>query len=139
MQNLKETYVKQYPKLIISIGDTPSCSIMENFEGVDEIRPGNFIFYDLMQSQLGACDEQNIAVALACPVTAIHPNRNEIVIYGGGVHLSKEYLVNNNGVKSYGKVVELTDKTMGKCLTKHFCVKHITGTWDYKNNIRNTK
>ncbi len=120
MQNLKETYLVQYPNLIISVGDTPSCSIVENFEGVDEIRPGNFIFYDLMQCQLGACDEQNIAVALACPVTALHPDRNEIVIYGGGVHLSKEYLLNKNGMKSYGKVVELNEKGWGDPLPNTF-------------------
>lgn len=109
MLKLKKKYLGKYPKLIISIGDTPSCSIMENFEGIDEIRPGNFIFYDLMQYQLGVCDEQDIAVALACPVTAIHPDRNEIVVYGGGVHLSKEYLLGKNGIKSFGNIVELNE------------------------------
>ena len=38
---------------IISSGDTPSCSVVENFRGLDEIRPGNFVFYDLTQEKLG--------------------------------------------------------------------------------------
>ncbi len=29
--------------IILSIGDTPSCSIAENFKGIDEIRPGYLI------------------------------------------------------------------------------------------------
>ena len=36
----------------ICIGDTPCCSAATNFEGVDAISPGNFVFYDLMQSFL---------------------------------------------------------------------------------------
>jgi D-serine deaminase-like pyridoxal phosphate-dependent protein len=39
----------------LSVGDTPTCSLVDHFSGVDEIRPGNFVFYDLMQLKLGAC------------------------------------------------------------------------------------
>ena len=54
MNYLKDRYREAWPELIISIGDTPSCSLVEDFTGVDEIRPGNFIFYDLMQFSLGS-------------------------------------------------------------------------------------
>jgi D-serine deaminase-like pyridoxal phosphate-dependent protein len=118
--NLKQRYQSQYPDLILSIGDTPSCSIVENFEGMDEIRPGNFIFYDLMQYQLGACELNDIALVLACPVVALHPDRNEVVFYGGGVHLSKEFLLEKNGAKSFGKVVELNENGWGKPLPGTF-------------------
>lgn len=74
------------------MGDTPSCSLKEDLSDADEIRPGNFVYYDLMQEKLGSCHMQDIAVSVACPVTGIYPERNEIVIYGGAVHLSKEYL-----------------------------------------------
>lgn len=79
-------------RLELSIGDTPSCSVVEEFSQVDEIRPGNFVFYDLTQLEIGACREEDIAVALACPVVARHPERGQMVIYGGAVHLSKESL-----------------------------------------------
>ncbi len=92
MQTLKGHYVNQWPELLLSVGDTPSCSIADDFSGMDEIRPGNFVFYDLMQSQLGVCEPEDIAVAVACPVAARHPERNEIVVYGGAVHLSKDHL-----------------------------------------------
>jgi len=76
----------------LSIGDTPTCSLVERFDGVDEIRPGNFVFYDLMQLRIGSCRGEDLAVALACPVVGKYEQRGEIVIYGGAVHLSKEAL-----------------------------------------------
>ena len=74
----------------ISVGDTPGCCLVDDFGDVDEIRPGNFVFFDTTQWHIGSCSEEEIAVAVACPVVAKHQERHEIVIYGGGVHLSKE-------------------------------------------------
>jgi D-serine deaminase-like pyridoxal phosphate-dependent protein len=92
----------------LSIGDTPSCSVVADLSDVDEIRPGNFVFYDLMQLQIGACREEDIAVAVACPVVAKHPERHQLVIYGGAVHLSKEFIVEDN-VQVFGYVARLKD------------------------------
>jgi D-serine deaminase-like pyridoxal phosphate-dependent protein len=88
----------------ISIGDTPGCSVAESFVGVDEIRPGNYVFYDLMQLQIGACAFDDIAVGVACPVVAKHRSRQQFVLYGGAVHLSKEYLLQAGGRPSYGGI-----------------------------------
>ena len=104
MNQLRGRYAAHYPDLLASIGDTPACSTMEEYEGVDEIRPGNFVFYDLMQLEIGACTADQIAVALACPVVALHPERREIVLYGGGVHLSKDRLELPDGSACYGRV-----------------------------------
>jgi D-serine deaminase-like pyridoxal phosphate-dependent protein len=107
LQQLKERYRAGFPEMHISIGDTPSCSILPLVEGADEIRPGNFVYYDLMQHYLGSCSLDDIAVAVACPVCGIYPQRNEVLIYGGAVHLSREYL-NRDGV-FYGLPVLLRD------------------------------
>ncbi|HUV16413.1 MAG TPA: alanine racemase [Pelolinea sp.] len=80
-------------KIEISVGDTPGCWLCDNLGAVDEIRPGNFLFFDAMMMDLGVCQPEDIAVAVACPVVAKHPERSEVVIYGGAVHLSKEYLL----------------------------------------------
>lgn len=66
-----------------------------------------------MQQELGVCHSNDIAVALACPVVAIHSERNEMVIYGGGVHLSKENQKEINGNLHYGKIVELDNSGWG--------------------------
>ncbi|MFV0590316.1 MAG: alanine racemase [Draconibacterium sp.] len=105
LKNLKATYIKKFPKLEISMGDTPAASICGNFNGVDELRPGNFVFYDLMQHSLGVCSISDIAVRMICPVVAKHVSRNEIVIYGGAVHFSKESILNTDGKQLYGRIV----------------------------------
>jgi D-serine deaminase-like pyridoxal phosphate-dependent protein len=74
----------------ISIGDTPSCRVVKDLSEASEIRPGNFVFYDVTQLVISSCTEEDIAVAVACPVVAKHTSRNEFVMYGGAVHLSKE-------------------------------------------------
>jgi D-serine deaminase-like pyridoxal phosphate-dependent protein len=108
MRNLKKRYESSYPHLIVSLGDTPTCSTMNNFKDIDEIRPGNFVFFDEMQFRLGSCKKEEIAMVVACPVVAKMKSRNEVVIYGGAVHLSKESL-SVNGEKKYGRVVFLHD------------------------------
>lgn len=97
----------------LSIGDTPSCSVVDDFDGVDEIRPGNFVFYDVMQLNIGSCTEKDIAVAVACPVVAKHRERQEVVIYGGAVHLSKEFIVAENNTKIFGYVAPFEERGWG--------------------------
>ncbi len=104
---LKHKYISEYPGLVTRTGDTPGCSVMEDFGDIDEIGPGNFVFYDLMQYTLGACDKNEIAIALAVPVVDIKKDRNEILVHGGGVHLAKDVLVDKHGVKNFGEVVYL--------------------------------
>ena len=87
--------------LEISVGDTPGCSLCEDWSGIDEVRPGNFIFFDAQQAAIGACRVEDISLALACPVVAKHPQRNEVVIYGGAIHLSKD-TVEVDGRLSFG-------------------------------------
>jgi len=104
MKQVKERLISTGTERIeISIGDTPCCSIVEDFSEVDEIRPGNFVFYDVMQLAIGSCSEEDIAVAIACPVVAKHEDRHEIVIYGGAVHLSKDSIMENRK-RIFGKI-----------------------------------
>lgn len=87
--------------LEISVGDTPACTLVDDLSGVDEIRPGNFIFYDSEQFLWGTCRADQIAVAVACPVVAVHPERETVVIYGGAIHFNKEFTT-NQGERAYG-------------------------------------
>lgn len=97
----------------ISIGDTPSCGSADTFTGADEIRPGNFVFYDLTMSTLGVCRDEDIAVAVACPVVAKYEAWNQAVIYGGAVHLSKEFLMDERGRRVYGYAAIPGDTSWG--------------------------
>lgn len=105
--------------IILSIGDTPSVSICEDFTGIDELRPGNFVFYDIQQTFIGSCNLDDIAVCLAVPIVATYPERNEIVCYGGASHLSSEHLVIDE-VKIYGLVVEIHPNSWSSPLENTF-------------------
>jgi D-serine deaminase-like pyridoxal phosphate-dependent protein len=109
LQSLKKKYISQFPKIEISIGDTPAASICNTFTDVDEIRPGNFVFYDLMQQNLGVCRFEDIAVRMVCPVVAKHISRNEIVIHGGAVHFSKDSITNIDGKALFGRIIITID------------------------------
>lgn len=104
----------------ISIGDTPTCSIIEDFDGIDEIRPGSFVFYDLMHVKLGVCKEKDIALAVACPVISKNLDRNEVVIYGGAIHLSKDYIQIDDHTKSYGRIAFPSKDHWSKSQPKSF-------------------
>ncbi|MEL7248285.1 MAG: alanine racemase, partial [Bacteroidota bacterium] len=103
---LRERYQKEFSDLILSLGDTPSCSIGADYSGIDEMRPGNFVFYDLTQARIGSNTHDQIAVAMACPVVALHPDRRELVLYGGGVHFSKDRLIGEPEGTVWGRVVQ---------------------------------
>ncbi len=104
---LKNKYSTEFPNLVTRTGDTPICSIMEEFGGIDEMGPGNFVFYDLTQVGIGSCTKADIAVALAVPVVDLNPEKGTILIHGGGVHLAKDVLIEPNGDKNFGEVVYL--------------------------------
>ncbi len=101
---LKHFLLPYFPKMMLSVGDTPSCSVLEDWEGIDEIRPGNFVFYDLMQTQIGSCGLHQIGVKMACPIVSKHPDRQELIIYGGGVHFSKDRIEHPEYGTIYGLV-----------------------------------
>lgn len=109
LYTLRQAYQDKFPGIITSPGDTPSCSVSDDFRGIDEIRPGNFVYYDLMQLHLGSCAFEQIAAAVICPVVSVYPHRNEALIYGGAVHLSKETIETKEGTKLYGLAVPFMD------------------------------
>lgn len=111
MMHLKDKYAEFQP--LISIGDTPGCSLMNDFSEIDEVRPGNFVYYNLMMLTKGVCTPEQIAATVFCPIIDINPERLEIVIHGGAIHFSKEY-IEIKGIKTFGKVIHHYGKESSK-------------------------
>ena len=99
---------------LISIGDTPASCTVRRFEQVDEIRPGNFIFFDAMQWLHGVCRADELAAVLLCPVIGLYPQRNQIVIYGGAVHLSKDSVTMAKGERIFGFAALIENHEIGE-------------------------
>jgi D-serine deaminase-like pyridoxal phosphate-dependent protein len=98
----------------ISIGDTPSCSVADDFRGADEIRPGNLVFYDVAQRFIGSCTDEDIAVAVACPVVGKYSDRLQIVVHGGAVHFSKDSLPDKTGRTIFGYLADSDEASLGR-------------------------
>jgi len=90
---------------IVSVGSTPTALFAKDLTGVTEMRPGNFVFFDLFQAGLGTCAMQDIAVSVLATVVSHHPTRNHVLIDAGGLALSKDTGANRNAPGTgYGRV-----------------------------------
>lgn len=112
MQRLNIRFKGRVPGLETSLGDTPSCSVAGDLSGISEWRPGNFVFYDLKQASIGSCETSDIAVAMACPVIAKHPDR--LIIHGGAAHFARDFLPGEDGQTVFGQAVETRDRGWGE-------------------------
>jgi D-serine deaminase-like pyridoxal phosphate-dependent protein len=94
----------------VSVGSTPTALFAKDLTGVTEMRPGNFVFFDLFQAGLGTCALQDIAVSVLATVVSHHPGRNHVLIDAGGLALSKDTGANKNVPGTgYGRVCRPED------------------------------
>jgi len=66
----------------VSLGSTPTVEYAAQVEGVTEVRPGTYVFYDRMQAHLGACSLDECAATVVCTVVS-RPSEDLAVIDGG--------------------------------------------------------
>ena len=66
----------------VSLGSTPTAEYAARVEGVTEVRPGTYVFYDRMQVRLGACAPEDCAAEVAATVVS-RPSRDLAMIDGG--------------------------------------------------------
>jgi len=74
----------------ISGGSTPTAIQARHFDGMTEMRPGVYVFSDLMQAALGWGDHSNIAVSVLATVIGHRRDLGQILIDAGGLALSKD-------------------------------------------------
>jgi D-serine deaminase-like pyridoxal phosphate-dependent protein len=81
------------PVEIVSVGSTPTMSVVDSLAGVTEIRPGNYVFYDVFQAALGCCTRDRIALSVLSTVIGVYPQRDTFVIDAGALALSMDQSV----------------------------------------------
>lgn len=74
----------------VSIGSTPSLALTQTVSGVDEIRPGNYVFYDRTQLLLGSCTLPDCAVTVLASVVSSQPHLDHAVMDAGALALSHD-------------------------------------------------
>lgn len=76
--------------LKLSIGSTPTMSVIDDLEGIDEIRPGNYAFHDWTQVCLGSCKLEDCAVTVLATVVSCQPGSSHVVVDAGALALSHD-------------------------------------------------
>lgn len=74
----------------VSVGSTPTMSLVEKLDGVTEARPGNYVFYDVYQARIGSCRRSDAAFSVLVSVIGQYPKRNQLLIDGGALSLSRD-------------------------------------------------
>ena len=67
---------------VVSVGSTPTMRVWEGYAGVNEIRPGNYIFLDAIQIALGVANSQACALTVLATVIS-RPARDRAVVDAG--------------------------------------------------------
>lgn len=74
----------------VSIGSTPTMTHVDHLDGIDEIRPGNYIFFDVYQATLGSCSFGDTALTVLAAVIHRDEKRRKLVVDAGAIALSKD-------------------------------------------------
>ncbi len=102
----------------VSIGSTPTMSTIDNLDGIDEIRPGNYIFFDNFQATLGSCLFADTALTVLTAVIHKDHTRRRIVVDAGAVALSKDRgPVGIDPSCGYGRVLDIEGNETGMRVT----------------------
>lgn len=73
-----------------SVGSTPTASVVERFSECDEVRPGNYVFFDAFQSTIGSCRLEDVAVSVLTTVVGSYPERDTLIVDAGALAMSKD-------------------------------------------------
>ncbi len=89
----------------ISVGATPTARFSATADGVTELRPGNYVFYDRMQVALGSASWSDCALTVLARVVTTHaPDR--IVLDCGSKTLSSDLVRGPGPQPGHGVVLE---------------------------------
>ena len=74
----------------LSFGSTPAVKFAKSMAGITELRCGIYVFEDLFQAGIGACEIKDIAVSVLTTVIGAQSELNRLVVDAGGLALSKD-------------------------------------------------
>jgi D-serine deaminase-like pyridoxal phosphate-dependent protein len=111
----------------ISLGSTPTAAFAGEVEGVTEIRPGTYIFYDRMQVQLGVCSLAECAATVIVTVVS-RPSEDLAIIDGGSKTFATDVPPDKEplNLKGFGHVVGYSDAVLERLTEEHGMLR-ITG------------
>lgn len=92
----------------ISVGATPTARFSVREEGITELRPGNYVYYDRMQVALGAASWEDCALTVLARVVS-HPAPDRLILDAGSKTLTTDIARGPGDVSGFGAVLESLD------------------------------
>jgi D-serine deaminase-like pyridoxal phosphate-dependent protein len=104
----------------VSVGSTPTAEHVAKVDGVTEIRPGTYVFYDRMQARLGACPLEECAAAVVCTVVS-RPAPDLVIIDGGSKTFATDVGPGTEplNLEGYGHVVGYPGAVLERLTEEH--------------------
>ena len=103
---------------IVSGGSTPSLYHSHELAGLNEIRPGTYVYNDWNTVTSGACTPDECAAALL--VTVVSTARpGQIVVDGGSKTFSSDRLTGSGAESTFGHVIEAPEARFHKINEEH--------------------
>ena len=75
---------------IVSVGSTPTLHYARRLDGVTEVRAGVYAFGDLVQSELGTCSIDDIAIGVLASVIGHNRQHGRVLVDAGFLALSRD-------------------------------------------------
>lgn len=94
----------------VSVGATPTVYHSAFVPGVTEIRPGNYVFFDAMQTSLGVAPLEKCSLSILATVIS-RPVPNRIIIDAGSKALGLDKGAHGTGMlEGYGVITDLASR-----------------------------
>ena len=78
------------PCPVVSVGSTPTALFARHLDGVSEMRPGVYVFFDLVMAGLGACAVEDIAISVLTTLIGHRRDRGVILVDAGWMAMSRD-------------------------------------------------
>lgn len=110
---------------VVSIGSTPTATFASDLSGVTEVRPGTYVFQDLVMAALGVCALDDIAISVLCEVIGQREESGELIVDAGWMALSRDPgNSDRTGQCGFGLVCDLAGGLLDGLQVRHVNQEH---------------
>lgn len=108
----------------VSVGSTPTAKYVAQVDGITEIRPGTYVFYDRMQAKYDVCDLDNCAAKVIATIVSM-PSEDLLIIDGGSKTFATDVQPDTEPLKmkGFGDIIDFPDANLERMTEEHGMIR----------------